>query len=80
MKRITKSEKEFLLFMSSSSIGTVRINYDSKDMLTASSLANRNLVYQHTVKLPFSGSVEYWTLTKNGWDKCKSLKKRKKNK
>ncbi len=73
--KLTKKEKELLLFMGESSIGTVSINDGTPDAKTILKLDGRGLVKYHQPLLPFlTYGVNYWSLNDKGWKVLDDLK------
>lgn len=74
--RLTKKEKELLLFMGGSSIGSVSITDNTVDAATIQKLYGRGLVKYHQPLLPFlTYGVSYWSLNTEGWRIFDDLKK-----
>jgi hypothetical protein len=73
--KLSKKEKDLLLFMETSSIGTISIQDGSLDAETIRKLDGRGLVKYHQPLLPFlTYGVSYWSLTDKGWKMVKKLK------
>ena len=69
MNRLTKKEKELLIFMSQTTMGMISMT----DSTIAWRLSLKDLVKRHQTNLPFCGVPDYWSLTNKGWDKAKEL-------
>jgi hypothetical protein len=67
--KLTKKEKELLIFMSQASMGLISV----KDSTIAWRLSLKNLVKRHQTNLPFCDGIDYWSLTNKGWDTAKEL-------
>jgi hypothetical protein len=73
--RLTKKEKELLLFMGESSIGTITISDGTPYAATIQKLYGRGLVTYHQPLLPFlTYGVNYWSLNTKGWGIVDELK------
>jgi hypothetical protein len=73
MKRISKIEKDLLLFAASTTMGLVSVSSGSEAGVIAWRLCQRQLFKRSETNLPFCGSRDYYSLTKEGWAKAKKL-------
>jgi len=69
MNKLSKKEKELLIFMSQTIMGLI----SAVDSSIAWRLSLKDLVKRHQTNLPFGGGIDYWSLTNKGWSKAKEL-------